>query len=177
MNYFKITDPSDKKTSEIIADMKKMFCVYSYYDTDKLDRDFPAPKKETTRYFNKTVEADEGLKNKSANNLKDIPCITLRERLIMEIEYFKETGAYLDVQNITLCAGSRDSGGGVPNVDWDADYRLVRIGWYGTGGSSDLVRARAIVNPSTLTLESSDTTLENAIKICKENGMVVYKVM
>ena len=66
------------------------------------------------------VEADEELKNLSAGDLKEknIPGITLEERLIYELKYFKETGAHLDRDNITLCAGSRYSDGVVPVVCW-----------------------------------------------------------
>jgi len=60
-------------------------------------------------WFRDRVEADEELKNLSANQLKDrsILGITLEERFLYELKYFKETGKHLDIQNITLCAGSR----------------------------------------------------------------------
>ena len=64
------------------------------------------------------VEADEELKNLSADQLKEqkIPGITLEERLIYELKYFKETGKHLDIENWTLCASSRYSDGSVPFV-------------------------------------------------------------
>jgi len=66
------------------------------------------------------VEADEELKSKSADMLKSegVPGITLEERLVYELKYFRETGKHLDVRNVTLCAGSRYSDGGVPRVRW-----------------------------------------------------------
>jgi len=66
------------------------------------------------------VEADEELKNKSANMLKEeeILGITLEERFLYELKYFKETGAHLDIKNVTLCSGSRYSDGDVPRVLW-----------------------------------------------------------
>jgi len=71
-------------------------------------------------WFRDLVEADEDLKNLSADDLKakDTPGITLEERLLMELKYFQETGKHLDIHNITLCADSRYSVGGVPVVDW-----------------------------------------------------------
>jgi len=96
-------------------------------------------------WFQNTVEADENLKNLSAYILKDknIPGITLEERLLMELKYFKETGKHLDINNITLCAGSRCSDGSVPGVFWD-DVEL-RVGWCGTGDCSGDLRAREAV--------------------------------
>ena len=42
---------------------------------------------------------------------------------MFELEYFKKNGKHLDVDNITLCTGSRCSGGNVPGVGW-GDARL-----------------------------------------------------
>lgn len=68
------------------------------------------------------VEADEELKNKSAADLKqeDIPGVTIEERFIYELKFFKETGnsEHLDVKNITLCSGSRLPYAHVPFVHW-----------------------------------------------------------
>lgn len=148
MNYFKITDDGTLKTSEILAQMREKFDVYSYYDDKQLDKDFPKPKKPTTRYFKKTVEADEENKNKSANEIEN--GITLRERLLMELDYFNETGEHLDVKNITLCAGSRYSDGDVPYVRWGPSYREVCVCWCSPAYRSDGIRARTAVDPSTL---------------------------
>jgi hypothetical protein len=69
------------------------------------------------------VEADPEFKNLSANKLKEInhQGITLEERLVLELFYFWRTKKHLDIQNWTLCAGSRCSDGGVPDVDWSGD--------------------------------------------------------
>ena len=93
---------------------------------------------ESVRKANKTYavwvrdrrEADEELKNKSANDLKSdgVNCITLEERLLLEMMYFWETGQHLDIRNITLCAGSRFSDGFVPYVFW-SDGKLY-VFWY-----------------------------------------------
>jgi len=85
------------------------------------------------------IKADEELKNLSANDLKkkNILGITLLEHLLYGLKYWVETGKHLDIQNWTLCAGSRDSGGGVPSGRWygdrlgvswdDPDYRYVGL--------------------------------------------------
>lgn len=67
------------------------------------------------------TEADEELRNLSASQLKEqkIPGITLEERLIYELKYFKETGKHLDSENVTLCSGSRDFVSDVPDVSFD----------------------------------------------------------
>ena len=100
-------------------------------------------------------EADEELKNKSANGLKKegISGITLEERLLYELKFFEETCKHLDMDNVTLCAGSRDPDGGVPSVHWlsdevDVDWHGagVDVGWYSPDYRGDRIRARAAVS-------------------------------
>lgn len=92
------------------------------------------------------IEADEELKNKSAEDLakEDIPGITLSERLLYEIKFFKEAGGHLDIYNWTLCAGSRDSDDCVPYVSWYAGG--VGVGWYVPWVAYGHLRARAVVS-------------------------------
>ena len=137
-----------RKTSEILAECRSKFDVYSYYDEKRLDADFQPPAKETVRYFKKNIEADLELANKSANDLKaeGIEGITLRERLILELQYFKETGNHLDIDNWTLCSGSRNSDGNVPDVYWNSDDRRLHVDWSGADNRFPNLRARAAVS-------------------------------
>jgi len=176
-NYFKITDgPKSPKTSALMDTMRSKFKVWSWYDDKQLDKDFPVPKKATTRYFAKTVEADEDLKNKSAEQLEEegIECITLRERLMAEIQYFDETGQNLDVNNITLCAGSRYAGGDVPGVGRDDDGG-VHVGGCGVGRFGPDGRARRASLVPSAPCDLVPLSLDSAIKTCKENGLIVSK--
>jgi len=93
------------------------------------------------------VEADEELKSLSANQLKEksIVGITLEERLIYELKYFKETGKHLDINNWTLCSGSRYCDGSVPWVDWGVGDGLS-VHWYVPGVANDLLRSRQVVS-------------------------------
>ena len=75
------------------------------------------------------VEADEELRNISTNDLKqqNIASITLEERLVYELWYFRETSKHLDIKNVTLCAGSHYSLGLVPDVNWSgSELRIYR---------------------------------------------------
>lgn len=177
--YFKIIDSPKLKTSEIVEQLKSKFSVRSYLGDEELDKQFPPPVKETTRYFLKTIEPDKALRNKSADDLdkEGVKCITLRERLLMELDYFNETGEHLDIKGWTICAGSRYSGGGVPCVCWDPGRDRLRIDWYLTDGGSDDCAARAeVLSPNSFPLEPSLTSdLEHAIKVVKEAGYVIYK--
>jgi hypothetical protein len=97
-------------------------------------------------WFRNRVEADEGLKNLSANDLEKrrIPGITLEERLLLELKYFKETGRHLDVERITLCSGSRDSVvGAVPGVGWCGGK--LCIDWYDPARCYDGLGSRRAV--------------------------------
>ncbi len=97
------------------------------------------------RRFRDRVEADEELKNVSANQLAErhIRSTTLLERLLLELWYFWKTGRHLDIQNITLCAGSRCSLGGIPFVYcYDGE---LGVDCCGPGDHYDRLRARAAV--------------------------------
>jgi len=143
MNYISIQETS-KKTSEIIAEMRKNFDVWSYLSDVELDRQFPAPQQKSVRHFGKHIESDPELAGMSAQLLerRNIPGITLRERLLMELEYFKSNGKHLDTETVTMCSGSRDAGGSVPFVDWDDHLKRVCIDWNRPTYSYRIVRSR-----------------------------------
>lgn len=158
------------KTSEILKKLRTKFDVYPWYDDNQLDKDFPPPNKITTRYFAHNIEADEELKSLSADDLKEkgIESITLRERLLMELQYFNETGKHLDIDNWTLCAGSRNSGGSVPCLLWLADHCRLCVRWSNPGTRYPHLRARAAVNPSSLSPLKLDSDLESRVKALEE---------
>lgn len=146
--YFTITDDGSLKTSEIIQKCKDQFSVYSWYDMNQLDKDFPAPTTQTTRKFKRNIEADEELKDKSADDLEKegIQGITLRERLLMELQYFAETSKHLDIDNVTLCTGSRHSDGSVPSVGWRADDQWLCVFWDEPAYRAPNLRSRACIS-------------------------------
>lgn len=157
-DYIKITETT-KKTSEILADLKSLCTVWSYYSDEDLDKQFPPPTELTTHYFKNVQEADEEFKNLSANDLKekfpDKKFITLRERLLLEIEYFKQTGNNLDVDNWTLCAGSRYTDGDVPDVGWSRRLGDVGFGFCLPDNSRDVLRSREVfLSPNPFPLSS-----------------------
>lgn len=92
------------------------------------------------------VEADEELVNLSANTLKErnIAGITLEERHIYELKYFEEARKHLDIRNVTLCTGSRCSGGDVPSVSWDNDE--LGVGWCDPDDAHPGLRSRQAVS-------------------------------
>ena len=94
------------------------------------------------------VEADENLKNLSANGIKsqNLTTETLAERLIHELKFFDETSQHLDVKNITLCAGSRDDDGSVPDVYWNQSSGEVSVDWDHPDGRDGNLRARQAVS-------------------------------
>lgn len=93
-------------------------------------------------------EADEELKEKSAVTLQKekIPGIVLLERLVAGTGYLFEKMCHMDVDNITLCTGSRDSDGGVPGVDWDCDNREVGVCYCSQLDYYSRLRTRAVVS-------------------------------
>jgi len=133
--------------THVIEAMKKHFPVWTYSDDlnkviVKNDR-WPDKSSYTVR-FRDRVEADEELKNRSADDLaKDgISGITCLERLLYELKYFAETGKNLDIDNWTLCSGSRCSAGSVPGVDFGGGG--VRVGWCPSSGARSRLRSRSV---------------------------------
>jgi len=126
--------------------------VYLY--TEDLDADVTDINHDSARdssylvKFKKNIEADEELANKSANDLESekVDGITLRQRLLLELGYFLATNEHLDIDNVTLCSGSRSSDGGVPRVHWITGGREVSVDWYGPGYSDSRLRSRAVVS-------------------------------
>ena len=142
-----IVIPQGLTPNKVVTAMKKHFSVYTY--VNDLDRDVPTnerdPKSGTyaLRVRNR-VEADEELKNLSANQIANLklPTLTLLERLVYELKYYSETKSHLDVINITRCSGSRSSGGFVPYVLWHGGR--LDVGWCDT---DDLTTAFALARP------------------------------
>jgi hypothetical protein len=121
---------------------------------DDLDKNVPTNDRDPGKdgdylvKFLKTIEADSKLKCKSADTLAEekIKGITLLERLLLELGYFLTTGNHLDLENVTLCSGSRDDGGSVPDVDWSVDGRKVCVDGARPSNSGSGLRARAVVS-------------------------------
>ncbi|MDO8518164.1 MAG: hypothetical protein Q7S26_02640 [bacterium] len=78
-------------------------------------------------WFRDVVEADADMANKSARDIATAGTntTTLKERMLLELVYFDETGGHLDIQNWTLCAGSRIHGGSVPRCRWNVGKFFV----------------------------------------------------
>ena len=91
-------------------------------------------------------ESDEENKNISADQAKEkkIQGITLGERLILELKYWDETREHLDVENVTICSGSRYSDGGVPRVDYYDGG--MNVGWCDPQRAHSGWRVRTVVS-------------------------------
>ncbi|MDD2758039.1 MAG: hypothetical protein PHD72_01535 [Patescibacteria group bacterium] len=96
--------------------------VWQYYDD--LDKDVTVNDRDLKNgsyaiRIRARVEADEENKGLSANQIAErkLVTMTLLERIVLELFYFWKTGKHLDIQNVTLCSGSRSSDGRVPRCD------------------------------------------------------------
>ncbi|OGY60403.1 MAG: hypothetical protein A3B23_01865 [Candidatus Colwellbacteria bacterium RIFCSPLOWO2_01_FULL_48_10] len=134
--------------NQVFRACKSKFPTWSYFDN--LDKDVTQndrdPKNGTYAIWVKDVqEVDEELQNVSADDIKakGIITMTLLECLLYQLKFFMETGEHLDVENITLCAGSRDSDGGVPYVCWSGGR--LNVHWCSPDDAYSNVRARAAV--------------------------------
>lgn len=125
---------------------KERFGAWRY--TENLDtiKSVRTTEKTYAIWLRDRVEADEENKNKSANDCEKehINGITLPERLLQELWYHWKTGKHLDIQNITLCSGSRYPHGFVPFVDWN-DVKLL-VYRCGPDSSGVFLRSRVAVS-------------------------------
>ena len=102
---------------------KERFPTFSYIG-DNLDKAVPTndrtPTNSYAKRFRDRVEADEENKSLSANDLakRKVQSITLLERILLELWHHWKTGEHLDLDNWTLCAGSRGSDDTVPSTCW-----------------------------------------------------------
>lgn len=130
---------------DVCAEYFPCWCYVDDLDKAITSNDRTVDKSSYAVWFRDRKEADEELKNLSANQLaeKKIPGITLLERLLYELKYWDETGEHLDVSSWTLCTGSRDSDGPVPLVGWHGDR--LRVDWDYPGGRFGDLRSRAAV--------------------------------
>lgn len=147
-DYWTINIEKGMTIEGVLAECKKLFPIWRWTD-DNLDQIINSDRTSKKSYSIKlkaNVEADEELKNLSANQLqeKDIKGITLLERLVLELDYFKKTGGHLDIKNITLCSGSRYSDGRVPGVCWSGIGGLG-VDWYGPDRARGGLRSREII--------------------------------
>jgi len=141
--------PQGMSISKAFAACKQHFKCWKHTDEDLesvMRESERGPVKETTsRWFRDRVEADEEVQGKSANDLEceKIEGITLLERIIFELKYWSETKKHLDVSNVTLCSGSRCSGGSVPYAYWYVDEFSVR--WDDADSRNSILRSRVAV--------------------------------
>lgn len=135
---------------QLYVKCKELFPCWRWTDNDfdkivtKNERD--AKNSAYAIWVKSDVEADENLKNLSANDIKTqgMSTETLAERLVHELKFFTETGKHLDVTNITLCAGSRYDDGVVPFVHWYD--RKMHVSGYSPGVRNARLRSRQAVS-------------------------------
>ena len=92
------------------------------------------------------IEADEEMANVSADQITErgINTVTFFDRQMDGLKVFDEGRGHLDIQNVTLCSGSRSSDGGVPGAGWlDGEFYVHA---YRPGYSDSCLRARVAVS-------------------------------
>lgn len=102
------------------------------------------------------VEADEETKNQSARQIisAGMKGTTCAERLGAGLWFHWRTTRQLDIENITLCTGSRNANDNIPNVNWNTDNRKVYVNRYNPDNSNENLRTR--VEVSNINLPSGD---------------------
>ena len=155
-----------------MADLKKKFDVYCYWDDKQLDKEFPAPKKKTSRTFSLQQESSD-FKGQSWNEMDKTNMMTFREYILYFEAYNKETGEYPDKDGWTRFKDGPLSDGRVAYGLWSPDYRQVRFYWDYPDYRNSKGGARVAIslNPAPLV----PLSLESAIQQVKEAGYIIYK--
>src|SRR3989344_8436687 len=125
-------------TSKISYALQKEMRVWTFTEVKNLDKVqdvVQRPEGDYVIWVRDTQEAHEETANKSAEDIhkEGLNTETLKERLLHELAYFTETGKHMDVDNYTLCSGSRYAYPGgcvsVPGVRWYPDDDGLDVGW------------------------------------------------
>lgn len=132
---------------------KKLFGnAWRYVDDLNTVRDIVTrPKTPYVVYVKATVEADPDLASVSAEAIEQraLNVLTLGERLDLGLQHhYFFGGEHLDVENVTLCAGSRCADGDVPFVFLSPAGRKLYVDACDVRYASPPLRARAAVVPA-----------------------------
>lgn len=133
-------------TMNLFNKCSELFNAWTYTDKsldEVIQSDRTAKNGAYAIWLRDRIEADEEMKNISANLINQQKIITLEERLLYELKFYKETGQHLDVSSITLCAGSRYDDGNVPSVNWGGDE--LEVYCYDPAHQGGNLRARVAV--------------------------------
>lgn len=173
MKTIQIKERPKLKTSELLQLCRDKFPVWSYLSDEELDKQFPAPEKATSRIFLDSIEPDKETLGKSVQEADpNQKGITFRERIIMELEYFKKTGNHLDIKGATFCSGSRNADGYVPGCYWYGGK--FRVDWYYLGHSYSDYGVRSAVALDSFSF-NPEPDIEKAIEIVKQAGYKIIK--
>ena len=164
----KIIDDGKLKTSELLAEARKLFDVYCY-DEKNLDAQFPAPTEPITSYFRDNQEPDLKHRKRSYDEYSTDgkKYMNLRQYLIAQMQYFKETKKHLDVDGWTRLSDLWVDGGLVYGRWDDVDSGLYlsnggRGGRDARNGPREQLSLDAIhFNPS---LEQRVSKIEEALR-------------
>ena len=173
MKTIQIKERPKLKTSELLQLCRDKFPVWSYLSDEELDKQFPAPEKATSRIFLDSIEPDKETLGKSVQEADpNQKGITFRERIIMELEYFKKTGNHLDIKGATFCSGSSNADGYVPGCYWYGGK--FRVDWYYLGHSYSDYGVRSAVALDSFSF-NPEPDIEKAIEIVKQAGYKIIK--
>lgn len=120
------------------------------YASDSLDKAVPTNERHPMSgsyaiLVRDRVEADEENANLSANDIAargTMNTETVLERIFHELFHHWKTGKHLDEKNWTLCSGSRNSDGNVPNANWNDDK--FNVNWYNPTNRNPNLRPRSL---------------------------------
>ncbi|MDO8183811.1 MAG: hypothetical protein Q7T49_02405 [bacterium] len=97
-------------------------------------------------YVAPNMEADQEYRNKSACWVAEsqINSTTTRESCALHSRYYAETGKFLNVDSITLDAGSRSADGNVPGSDWGRVGAEFGLGYCSLGSAGPFLGIRRV---------------------------------
>lgn len=141
-----ITDDGAQKTSAILAEMRKHFSVFCRLKDKDLDKWFPRPIEPAERTFISTEETERIREFIRKAHTRHID-ITLRERMLLELAYWKLTGEHLDSENYTYCAGSHFVDQGHRQAPSFLGWHWTGEGWYHKDYQVPICGVRIVVTP------------------------------
>ncbi len=138
--------------NQVLAAMRTQFKAWTSYADDDINKAVTKNVRTATHSYaiwvRDSIEPDEQYLGQSTEQADPNSTVgmTLLERMILELKYFKETGQHLDIKGGTLCTGSRTTNGHVPRVRWHPGGQWVGVGYCDVSGSGSSGGLREVVS-------------------------------
>lgn len=128
--YWYVVNDKRVTITQIYTTCQKYFECVKFVDLSKVTN-LGGKGITTVRFFSANEGADKGYEGRliKNGNVLNPDSINLKERMLLELWYFKKTGKHLDIKNWVRCGSSCDDSGRMLYAAWDSGNKTFTIHW------------------------------------------------